>query len=324
MSGEPGRTLSDVLSKMVLEGVLAELREFRCTCHLLSPVVRSESGTRNFHIRDAAIRFEEAGHRYIIYPGTVMEAVFPISVSGLWSQYFEEFDALAVIRRHFHTWAQRPGSAYYDIITGSRAMGESDAEIVHRIRGMWSDLGALGSAQGTRMHRNIELALGGAQYDASGPEMEMFRRFVTEWLEPKRWQVYRLEWSIYCTAAMVAGQIDAVFVACDGYHMVDWKRCRKPLDVSAGAYFERYGVYPFDDCLDNPCNHYFVQQNLYAVLLERRYGIRLSSMWLVQIHPALESYMVIEVPDMRERAAWILDRYGLGRDKTLPWEVLVV
>ena len=98
------------------------------------------------------------------------------------------------------------------------------------------------------------------------------------------------------------------------------KRCRKPLDASAGAYFERYGVYPFNDCLDNACNHYFVQQNLYAVLLERRYGIRLSSMWLVQIHPALESYIVIEVPDMREKAALVIDRYASGRPKTMPWE----
>ena len=162
-SGESSRKLSDVVSKMVLEGVLAELREFRCTCHLLSPVVRSKSGMWNFHIRDAAIRFEEAGHKYIIYPGSAMEAVFPISVSGLRSLYFEEFDSLAVIQRYVHKWAQWPDSAYYEIIMRYRAMGEGDAEIANRIRESWSNLGALGSAQGTRMHKHIELALGGEQ-----------------------------------------------------------------------------------------------------------------------------------------------------------------
>ena len=101
-------------------------------------------------------------------------------------------------------------------------------------------------------------------------------------------------------------------------------KCRKPLDASAGANFERYGVYPFDDCLDNTCNHYFAQQNLYAVLLARRYGIWLSSMWLAQFHPALESYIVIKVPVMHEKAEWVLDRYGTGRPKTQPWEALVV
>ena len=76
-----------------------------------------------------------------------------------------------------------------------------------------------------------------------------------------------------------------------------------PLDESAGEDFGRYGLYPFHNCLDNACNHYFVQQNLYAVILERRYGIHLESMSLCQIHPNQESYRVIHVPDLRAAAA---------------------
>ena len=45
--------------------------------------------------------------------------------------------------------------------------------------------------------------------------------------------------------------------------MLDWKRCAKPLYPEAGAEFQRFGLYPFDDSLD------FLQQNFYGVILER-------------------------------------------------------
>ena len=71
---------------------------------------------------------------------------------------------------------------------------------------------------------------------------------------------------------------------------------------------------------DNTCNHYFVQQNLYAAILERRYRIYVSRMWLCHIHPAYESYRLIEVPELREHAGRILDETALKRTKMMPWE----
>jgi ATP-dependent exoDNAse (exonuclease V) beta subunit len=121
---------------------------------------------------------------------------------------------------------------------------------------------------------------------------------------------------------MVAGQIDAVFVGHGEYHMVDWKRCARRLEPMFGECFHRYGKYPFDALLDNPCSHYFVQQNLYAVILERRYGMRLRSMHLVQIHPEFETYLVVEVPDLRCQAAFILDKYAKERRRdAIDWEI---
>ena len=169
------------------------------------------------------------------------------------------------------------------------------------------------------MHRNIELALGGEVYDGSSREMAMFRSFVSEWLEPREWRVYRLEWSIYCSRAMVAGQIDAIFVRDGVYHMVDWKRCSKPLDDQR-SFRDQRGRCPLESLRDNTCNHYFVQQNLYAAILERRYSIYVSRMWLCHIHPAYDSYRLIEVPDLREQAGRILDEYAWNRTEKMPWE----
>ena len=291
---------------------------------LVSPVVTPHAAIVNFHIRDRSIQFEVEPHRYLLHPGTDMEAVFPISVSGLWARYFPKFDPELVIHERFAQWARNPKSPYYKVINFYRQEGETQTEIAKRIRDAWTEEGLVASAAGTIMHRNIELALGGQEYDGSSVEMATFHRYVKEWLESRHWSVYRLEWSIYCTNAMVAGQIDAIFICNGCYHMVDWKRCKKPLDECAGKQYPRFGSFPVQDRLDNTCNHYFLQQNLYAVILLRRYGIKLTSMWLCHIHPSFETYRMIRVPDMLDEAAIILDLYSESRSRDFPWELNTV
>ena len=287
---------------------------------LLSPVVTRGASDVNRHIRDRCIDFQEADHRYILHRDTDMQAVFPISVSGVLARYFREFDAEAVTKRWFDKWADDQCSSYFAVIREYRERGESDEQIAQRIRDAWREKGLIASAAGTRMHRNIELALGGELYEGGSEEMAMFRRFVSEWLEPRGWRVYRLEWSIYCSRAMVAGQIDAIFVHDGVYYMVDWKRCSKPLDDQKGARYNRRGSWPLQSLLDNTCNHYFVQQNLYAAILELRYQMRVSRMWLCHIHPAYNSYQLIEVPDLREQAVTLLEQCARKRTVKMPWE----
>ena len=95
----------------------AEEREAEyLTERLESSVVTTESARVNFHIRDAAIRFQAEDYVYILHPGTEMEAKFPISVSGLWGKYFEKFDAEAIILRYFKVWAESPHKDYFSVI----------------------------------------------------------------------------------------------------------------------------------------------------------------------------------------------------------------
>ena len=108
--------LDDELRGMILKGILDDLGEYRLTERLASSVVTTESGKVNFHIRDQAIQFQERDHLYILHPGTEMEAKFPISVSGLWGKYFNEFDAEAIIRRYFKVWAESPRKDYFSVI----------------------------------------------------------------------------------------------------------------------------------------------------------------------------------------------------------------
>ena len=274
---------------------------------LTSGVICPDVDVRNRHPRDARIVFEDEGHVYKLDANTPREQVFPISVSGLWGMYFEKFNADQVIQEYYDFWAADPRSKYYRLIEAGRAADQCDVQIQKSIRLTWEWKGLLASAAGTRMHKQFELALRGSEYDSSCVESRLFLEFLSSWLEPRSWTVYRLEWSIYCEHPMVAGQIDALFQCGSEFHMIDWKRCCRLLDPDEGIEWGRYGAPPLDGLLDNACNHYFMQQNLYAVILEKCYCIELKSMHLVQIHPALPTFKVVEVPDLRVLAASILD-----------------
>ena len=107
---------------------------------------------------------------------------------------------------------------------------------------------------------------------------------------------------------MVAGQIDAIFIDTSGrLHMMDWKRVRHELDPNAGEMFQRYGTGLCEHLLDNHFNHYALQQNLYAAILRRRYGLELASMSLVRIHPEMDGYEVVSVPFWVALADALLD-----------------
>ena len=155
------------------------------------------------------------------------------------------------------------------------------------------------------------IPLAGYAYDTDMEEIQTFRCFLTEFLEVRRWRLYRAEWTIYDEVVMVAGQIDAVFVDCSGaLHMIDWKRVRHPLLPTSGEKFQRYGMSLCEHLLDNHFNHYALQQNLYSAILRRRYALHLSSMALVQIHPEVMHYHVIDVPEWRKLADDLLDASG--------------
>ena len=302
--------LEDDLDRMIKEGILAETERLGTLAYLHSNAVERNTEYRNKHPRDDCIRFEATGHKYYLRQEEA-EVEFPISVSGVWSQYFAKFDAENTIARYYMRWAGDSRSKYFALIHKFRDRNVPDTDIARRIKLMWSDAGELASAFGTRMHRQIELALTANVYDVSMGEMQTFLHFVKEFLEPRQWRLYRAEWTIYDEIVMVAGQIDAMFVDGQGkLHMVDWKRVRHPLLPHSGQECHKYGLCFCEHLLDNHFNHYALQQNLYAAILRRRYEMHVSSMALVQIHPELTGYKVVDVPEWRELADNLLNAAG--------------
>ena len=95
---------------------------------LQSCVVFKNSSSDNAHDFDAFIEFVSEGHVYLFNPHTAYEEKFPISVSGLYSLYFYEFDAPLVISRFFQKWKDDPRSKYHDAIERGCRAGLCDVQ----------------------------------------------------------------------------------------------------------------------------------------------------------------------------------------------------
>ena len=96
--------------------------------------------------------------------------------------------------------------------------------------------------------------------------------------------------------------------------MVDWKRCKRSLDPTLNAPYNRYGTPPCENLLDTDYVHYSIQQNLYTAILRRCYNIHVSSMTLAQLHPDHENFRMIPVPIWQSLADSLLESSALERD----------
>ena len=54
--------------------------------------------------------------------------------------------------------------------------------------------------------------------------------------------------------------------------------------------------------------HYCLQQNLYRYILQKNYGIKVSRMNLVVLHPDMPAYKVVPVPPMEREVAMIVQK----------------
>jgi hypothetical protein len=119
-----------------------------------------------------------------------------------------------------------------------------------------------------------------------------FGKFLL-WLASKpRWMPFRTEWSLYNEDLKVAGQPDSIWQNLDdnnAFIIVDWKRTHKPLTkdkaILKDQSFEKIGIPPCSHLYDAASCHYYVQQTLYAYLLEMKYDIFISKIILLQCHP---------------------------------------
>jgi DNA polymerase III epsilon subunit-like protein len=110
---------------------------------------------------------------------------------------------------------------------------------------------------------------------------------------------------------VTAGQIDSIWIDKNGrLYMIDWKRSRKPLLAHASASYGRMGSGPLAHVPDSAYFRYALQQNLYALLLEQRHGLRCDGgLYLLRLHAELGegAYEMVQCPDMRAEAMALLE-----------------
>ena len=141
---------------------------------------------------------------------------------------------------------------------------------------------------GQSFHKDIQLFFEKKHVINLSKEFYQFLTFVSHHshLEP-----YFIEKTIETSYLKWKGIVDAVFVdEYEQFWLYDWKRSKGPTHAL---------TFPTEDMSTieySLINSYVLQLNIYRIILEEEYDMKIQGMKLVFFHPSLESYKVIEVP----------------------------
>lgn len=242
----------------------------------------------NKHPRDDRISFHEETHTYTI-DGTKEGWV---SCTGFLHQFFEEFDADAIISKMMAS-KRWPQNKYYGMTA-------------KEIKTQWDTNRDEASSAGTRMHLDIEHYynadpvgnLAADEWDPNlGPEWNYFQAFERKLRIPKGFEAYRTEWLVFKEDIKLAGSIDMVFRKPDGtFAIYDWKRSK---EIKYENDWQS-GKSPVNHLPDTNYWHYSLQLNVYRTIIEELYGATVSELALVVLHPDNPSFRVIQVNRMED------------------------
>ena len=252
------------------------------------------------HARDALIEFDAGPHKY-----TCAGQGNYLSVTSWNHTHFKPFDADAIIQK---MQLNNPKCKYY-------------GQTPEQIKGGWNKGRDEAAALGTEMHAAIEQywlrgkqsspqppdlgkvegnnsPAGGGAWGGSPPNPQ-FLNFVAD---HPHLCCYRTEWMIFDEDVKIAGSIDFVSENEDGSLTIyDWKRCKEIKKTNS------FGDFALTECIahlpDTNYWHYALQLNTYKTILERKYGKKVTQLFLVGLHPNLPSYKLYKVPVLEEEMA---------------------
>lgn len=251
--------------------------------------------------RDQSIRFYEYGHKYEILTDKKSKYT---SVTTWVHSHFPKFNADEVIENMMKGKNWGPDNKYW---------GMTPVQIKQE----WNKNGAEASGAGTKLHKRIEKFMNvdtDVVRDMTHCELIAInsQRTTLQSDDAKEWGYflqfandhgdlvpYRTEWMIYDEQLKLAGSVDMVYKNSDGsYSIYDWKRSK---DI---AKTNGFGKTALTECIDYMPDanfwHYTLQLNIYKMILERNYGVRIRDLKLVRLHPdaAHDSYELLDVPIM--------------------------
>ncbi len=235
---------------------------------------------------NSSIAFDEESHKYI-HPKDESGNAEYISVTTLIERFFP-FD----LKRYLEKKAEEENRTEEDVLDEFQLMrGEA-------------------AVKGTYLHNQIECFLKQDRFDSDSKEFELFLDFYNKEIMPRKLMFYDAERMIFSDKYNVAGTIDCLFKkeSKEEYVMLDWKRSKKLIiDGRPRIFGYGYALSELSSLDNSSFNRYCLQQNIYKLIAETEYGIRLSSMKLVVLHENYTDYHVVDVPIMEKEANIILN-----------------
>ena len=250
------------------------------------------------HERDNLIHFDEPTHVYTVQGSSKGIC----SITTFIHQFFGHFDSDAIITNMMRS-KKWPQSRWY-------GMGRE------AIKAAWAANARNASEAGTAVHLAIEMVMNGApdrmpKYIEDSPEMKYFWKYWNE--HSKIWEPWRTEWEVWDEPLKLAGSIDMVYRhRINGtYAIYDWKRTK---EIKMDNEWQS-GLGPVSHLPDCNLWHYTLQLNSYKWLLEKNYGIKISELALIVLHPDNSSFkryllhsLDEEIEDMMETRRMAVER----------------
>jgi len=252
------------------------------------------------HERDNHIHFDEPTHIYTVN-GTSKGYC---SITKFHHEFFGHFDPDQVISNMMRSkkWPQ------------SQWFGMTPQEI----KDAWAANGKEASEAGTAIHLAIEMHMNGhvdiPQSITSSVEWTYFQKYWTK--DSRRWEPWRTEWEIWDEPLLLAGSVDMVFKSLtdNTYAIYDWKRAK---EIKMENSFQT-GLGPLSHFPD--CNYwqYTLQLNLYRWILEKNYGLVITELALVVLHPNNTTFKRFVLPILHEEIEDLMEcrRAALKRGKS--------
>ena len=261
----------------------------KTTTSKLYPVLSN----KNKHPRDKNLVFDEPSHKYTI----LTDANSKYTSVTTWNHsHFPHFDADKIITNMMKGKNWNSSNKYWNMTP-------------EEIKAQWKQNGESVSGAGTNLHFDIECFMNQDivdEHDVSvgytqenlldiyeeeikegilppndSDEWAYFLKFVKDnpHLKP-----YIKEWMIYDEELKLAGSIDMVYENPDGtLSIYDWKRAK---EIAKTSSFNKSAITSTIKHLpDTNYWHYSLQLNTYKAILERKYGKKISSLYLVRLHP---------------------------------------
>jgi len=225
------------------------------------------------HERDNFIHFDEPKHIYTVNGSSKGIC----SITTFIHQFFGHFDADAVITNMMRSkkWPNSPWNGMTR----------------EAIKATWSANARNASEAGTAVHLAIEMVMNGSPHLVPAhievsPEMKYFWKYWKSHSEI--WEPWRTEWEVWDEPLKLAGSIDMVYKhKTNGtYAIYDWKRTK---EIKTDNTWQS-GLGPVSHLPDCNLWHYTLQLNSYKYLLEKNYGIKISELALIVLHPDNSSF----------------------------------
>ena len=144
------------------------------------------------------------------------------------------------------------------------------------------------AASGTNLHSKIENYLLGTNNIDTSIEFSYFLNFIKEFTPT----IYKTELRIFDTEFEIAGAVDVIINNNDGtYTVADWKRIENK-DIY-NDYNKFINLGNFGKIGGSKYMKYSLQLNIYSYILKKNYGLTISNMCLILLHP--DDYVLINI-----------------------------